>query len=92
MAEFTKLKLGITTIYMTKATIEIHLEAYFVNNHPAMGNDTREPMGSPINRAPNSASESCKYALKSGIRVAQVAKFIPQIKNKIPILKRAFLI
>ncbi len=68
------------------------LEAYFVRSQPAMGRETNEPIGKPINTVPNSASESCRVLLKSGIRVAHVAKFNPHIKNKIPILKRDFFI
>jgi hypothetical protein len=77
---------------MATAMIHIHREAYFVNNQPAIGKETNEPIGSPIKTVPNCASERAKKDLKSGIRVAQVAKFNPQIKNKIPILNLAFFI
>ena len=92
MGEFNKLKLGMTITYIATAMMHIQREAYFVNNQPAIGNDTNEPIGNPIKTVPNCASERPKKDLKSGIRVAQVAKFKPQIKNKIPILKRAFFI
>ena len=90
--ELNRLKQGITITYSTIAMIQIQREAYLVNNQPAIGKETNEPIGSPIRTVPNCASERLKNDLKSGIRVAQVAKFKPQIKNKIPILKRAFFI
>jgi len=52
-----------------------------VINQPAKGKDTSDPMGNPIKIVPNSESFNCNFSLKSGILVAQLAKFIPQRKN-----------
>ena len=53
-----KLKAGITTTYIAMAINDIHLDAYLVNNHPAMGRETKEPIGNPIKTVPNSASDN----------------------------------
>ena len=37
-----------------------HLEAYLVNNHPAIGKETKDPTGRPIKTVPNCASDKCK--------------------------------
>ena len=65
-------------------------ELNFAINQPAKGNETNEPSGNPINTVPNSASDKASKYLKSGIRVAQVAKFNPHNKKSIPMLKRFF--
>lgn len=66
---------------------ELNLEM----SQPANGRDTNEPNGNPIKTVPNSASVKCNRYLKSGIRVAHVAKFKPQSKNKIPMLNLFFI-
>ena len=66
---------------------ELNLEI----SHPAKGSDTNDPNGNPIKTVPNSASDKCNKYLKSGIRVAHVAKFKPQSKNKIPMLNLFFI-
>ena len=83
--------MGIIRMYSKTATIQIMRELNFEMSHPAKGRDTKDPNGNPINTVPNSASVKCKRYLKSGILVAQVAKFNPHNKNRTPILKR-FLI
>ena len=72
-------------VYKQTANKHITFELYFAINQPANGNDTNEPIGSPISIVPNSASVRFKTFLKSGILVAHVAKFKPHKKNKIPI-------
>ncbi len=67
-------------------------ELNFDINQPAIGSETNEPKGKPMRTVPNSASDKCNKYLKSGIRVAHVAKFKPQSKKSIPILMRFFTI
>lgn len=76
---------GITTTYMQTAIKHIILELYLAINQPARGNETSDPIGNPIKTVPNVASDKCNNCLKSGMRVAQVAKFKPHKRNKIPI-------
>ncbi len=73
---------------MKTASKHIILELYLAINIPAKGNDTKEPIGSPINTVPNAASERCNNCLKSGILVAQLAKLNPHNKKSIPIPTR----
>jgi hypothetical protein len=74
-------KIGIINMYIIMAVKHIHFDSYFVINQPASGSDMSDPMGNPINIVPNSESDKCSLSLKSGILVAQLAKFIPQRKN-----------
>jgi hypothetical protein len=83
--------MGIIRIYIITANTDIIRELTLDISHPAKGKDTREPIVKPNHIVPNSASLNAKLDLKSGIRVAHVAKFNPHNKNKIPILIR-FLI
>lgn len=83
-----KLMMGMMIMYKKTARMHITLELNFEISQPAIGNDTREPKGKPIKTLPNCASDRFKKYLKSGIRVAQVAKFNPHKKNKIPMLRR----
>lgn len=71
-------------VYMQTAIKHIIFELYLAINHPANGSDTNDPVGSPISTVPSSASVKFSSFLKSGIRIAHVAKFKPHKKNKIP--------
>ena len=73
--------MGNINMYITMAVKHIHFDSYFVINQPAKGNDTSDPIGKPIKIVPNSESDKCSLSLKSGILVAQLAKFIPHKKN-----------
>jgi hypothetical protein len=75
-------KAGKIKIYSTIASRQMILELYRAINQPARGRDTMDPMGNPMRILPNSASDKDKNSLKSGIRVAQEAKFNPHNKNK----------
>ena len=68
-------------MYITIAVKHIHFDSYFVINQPAKGNDISDPIGKPNKMVPNSESVKCNFSLKSGILVAQLAKFIQQRKN-----------
>ena len=73
--------MGIINMYITMAVKHIHFDSYLVINQPAKGSDTSDPIGNPSKIVPNAESVKFNFSLKSGILVAQLAKFIPQRKN-----------
>jgi hypothetical protein len=79
-------------IYSNTANKQMYADSNLEINQPAKRNDTIDTIGSPINTVPNAASDSNKDSLKSGIRVAQLAKFNPHRKNRIPMEYRFLFI
>jgi hypothetical protein len=75
---------GKMRMYNRTAKRQIYADSNLEINQPAKGRETMDPIGKPIKIVPKAASERDRVSLKSGIRVAQVAKFNPHRKNKIP--------